>query len=499
MQSAERVAREEKLPRRRVITARILTSRPVAAVVVAATIAALVYAATGIGRLDLGMSFIGSLPSSDEVRRTAEDAYAGFAPGILGPTEVLLELDGITDQRAGIAALQDLVDREPGVAAVLGPREELAIFGTAITLAPGGDAARLAVILDGVADSAAAIADLEALEARLPALARQAGLDPLPAITVAGETAIARDTVDSIGEDLGRVALVALGLNLLLLTVFMRALVAPLYLLAASVLAYAASLGATAFILDAVFDQQEITYFVPLATAVLLVSLGSDYNVYVAGRIWEQARSRRLREAVAVAAPGAAGAVTVAGITLAASFGLLAVVELRSFREFALLMVVGVLVDTLVVRSALIPGLISLFGERSWWPGRRVQPVRADVFTAAVARRLNAPADLDGARGLAAATLATLGERISRNETRALGVQLPANYRAALGDGRRPEPFSPDELVARVAGRANVTPEVAVAGVRAVLATLADAVDVSSFEHLRAQLTEDYAALLPPR
>jgi len=104
---------------------------------------------------------------------------------------------------------------------------------------------------------------------------------------------------------------------------------------------------------------------------VLLLSLGSDYNVFVVGRIWKAAETMPLREAIATAAPKASRAITVAGLALALSFACLALIDLRQFREFAFAMVVGILLDAFVVRSLLIPALISLFGERSWWPGRR--------------------------------------------------------------------------------------------------------------------------------
>ena len=167
---------------------------------------------------------------------------------------------------------------------------------------------------------------------------------------------------------------------------FLRAVVAPLYLVFVSVLGLAASLGLTALVFQGVLGHDDLTYYVPFAAAVLLVALGSDYNVFVAGRVWEEARWMRLREAIAVATPAAAKAVTVAGIALAASFALLFVVPLRSFREFAFVMAVGVLLDTFLVRSLLVPALTSLFGEAAWWPGRRMRPVSADEIAARVAR-----------------------------------------------------------------------------------------------------------------
>ena len=199
-------------------------------------------------------------------------------------------------------------------------------------------------------------------------------------------------------DDLARVAVVAILVNLLLLALFMRALVAPLYLVASSILGLLATLGLSTLFFQRVLGQDDLTYYVPFAAAVLLVALGSDYNVFVAGRIWDEARRMRLREAIAVAAPQAARAVTVAGLALAASFALLAIVPLRSFREFAFVMAVGVLIDTFVVRTLLVPALTSLFGERAWWPGRRVRRLSTREFLDLVGGRTGLPRSARPAR-----------------------------------------------------------------------------------------------------
>ena len=158
--------------------------------------------------------------------------------------------------------------------------------------------------------------------------------------------------------------------DLLLLALLLRALVAPLYLLATSVLALLASIGLTVLLFQRVLHHSDLTYYVPVAAAVLLVSLGSDYNIFVAGRIWEEARNRPLREAIALGSRRATKAVTIAGLTLAASFATLAIVPLTPFRELAFALRAGVLIDSFLVRSMLVPALISLFGRTSTWPGR---------------------------------------------------------------------------------------------------------------------------------
>lgn len=119
--------------------------------------------------------------------------------------------------------------------------------------------------------------------------------------------------------------------------------------------------------------------------AVMLVALGSDYNVFLTGRIWQEARKRPLREAVAVGGSRAASAITGAGIVLALSFELLALVPIRPFRELAFAMSCGLLIDAFVVRTLFVPALITLVGPVSVWPRRRLGAER-DAATRDAAR-----------------------------------------------------------------------------------------------------------------
>ncbi len=489
-------ARAENTSRWRFLVARVLASRPIALLLVVGTVAVLLFATQPAARLQLGLGFLSGLPQGDAVREASDAAAAGFAPGVLSPTEVILEGEGIAEQREAIGRLQGELEQRPGVAAVVGPREEIPTLDLNATLATTGDAARIAVVLSHEPDSAEAIDVLDDLERDFPALLERSGLERGTQTLFGGESKLASETVAAVVADLLRIALAALGANLLLLAIFMRALVAPLYLLAASVLAFTASLGITVWALEQLGHGPSVTYFVPLATAVLLVSLGSDYNVFVAGRIWDEARRRRLREAVAIAAPKAAGAITVAGITLAATFALLAIVPLRSFREFALLMVVGVLVDAIVVRSILIPGLISLFGEASWWPGRRVRPASYTEFVDSVARR--ADVEPDRARRLSEAALMTLNARLTRGEAKALRQQLPKPLQITMDGNGAPENFDAHEFVRRVAHRAEIDEDSAHSGSVAVIGALREVVEETTMAYVRAQLSEDYSSILSP-
>ena len=132
-----------------------------------------------------------------------------------------------------------------------------------------------------------------------------------------------------------------------------------------------ASLGLTTVVFQTLLGHDGLTFYVPFAAAVLLVALGLDYNIFGVGQVWEHARRSPLPEAIRTVMPRSTKAITAAGITLATSFALLALVPLRPFRELAVTMSLGVLIDVLIVRALLVPALLTLLGRASGWPGPR--------------------------------------------------------------------------------------------------------------------------------
>jgi RND superfamily putative drug exporter len=351
------------------------TLRPVALVIAALSLAALVFASRGALESRLGFTQIRGLPADSEPKQAAVAASAGFAPGILSPTVLIVE-DVSVDDLPALGRLEDALQREPGVAAAIGPGNRSARAIPEFVVSRESSAVRYLLVLDEEPQGGPAIQTFERLRDRVPALAAQAGLRDAR-ITFAGDTALAAETVDTVTHDLIRIGIAAFLVNLLLLVVFLRALLAPVYLVLSSVLALTASIGVTTLVFQGFLGHGELTYYVPFAVAVLLLSLGSDYNVFLVGRIWQEAERRPLRDAIAVAAPRASRAIRVAGLALAFSFAALALIGLRQFHEFAFAMFVGVLLDAFLVRALLIPALISLFGERSWWPWTRRRPAEA--------------------------------------------------------------------------------------------------------------------------
>jgi putative drug exporter of the RND superfamily len=353
--------------------AKLATTRPVALLVVAACVAGLLIAASGLRDIRLGFPLVRSLPPTSAPARAEAAAAKGFVPGILSPTDVLVLGPGVTRQRAALARFQHALAQQQDVAGVVGPADLPAQQSARVVLAKSGNAARYGVIMRTDPLGATAVSRIRKLERALPSIARAAGLTGVR-FEVGGETALAVESIDAALADLGRIALVICLVILILLALFLRALIAPFYLLAASILALLSALGLTVWMFQGVFGYGGIVYYVPFAVAVLLVSLGSDYNVFVVGRIWEQARRRPLREAVATAVPRASRAITTAGLALAAGFALLALVPLDQFREIAVAMALGILIDTFIVRSLLVPALVVLFGRAGRWPAGAGSP-----------------------------------------------------------------------------------------------------------------------------
>ncbi len=355
---------------------RLAVARPL--LTIAGCLGVLATCAAGLFVLEVGNPLIRGLPSDSGPRRAYAQARQGFAAGVLSPTVLVVARPRIARQPARLRRLQRAIERQPGVAQVIGPAQNATGTSFGAVLSRTGNAARYVVVFASDPLGATAIAHLRLLRKRMPGLLREAGV-PHAEVSIAGDTALAEETIADARADLLRVLPVALLAIMLILAVFLRSLVAPLYLVAAAALAPLAALGLGALVFQGIFGQPELAYYVPVAATVLLIALGSDYNVFLAGRVWDEAHRRDIREAVEVAGAGAAGAIAAAGLVLAASFALLAIVPLRAFGEIAFVMASGLVIDAFLVRALLVPALISLVGSRSGWPSHRLRRTKLAV------------------------------------------------------------------------------------------------------------------------
>ncbi len=192
---------------------------------------------------------------------------------------------------------------------------------------------------------------------------------------VGGEAPAFYDISSISNSDLVRVIPIAILVIGVLLAVVLRSLVAPLYLIASVALSYFAALGLAVLLFIEIGGQDGLTFFLPFLMFIFLLALGEDYNILVMTRIREEARQFPLREAV-VRAVGATGTtVTSAGLVLAGTFGVLVVVAgsgpgASYIRDIGVGLGLGILMDTFLVRTLLVPSTVVLLGRWNWWPSR---------------------------------------------------------------------------------------------------------------------------------
>ncbi len=287
--------RRPRWPRR--VVATIANRRSVAGVVLGCCVTGLLAASLPLLRLDLGVSFVTTLPDRAPVREAATAAQDGFATGILSPTVVLLEGPHVGRQHDALVTLGSAIARQPGVAGVLGPGSQPFRIAAGVLISRDRDAVRYLVVLDREPLGAAAVQAVDRLRSELPTLMREAGLTGAT-VALGGDTATASFLVHQTQDDLLRIALAAGLANLLMLLLFLRSAVASVLLLGTSVLSLGATLGITSALFGRLDPGQGLTFYVPFAAAVLLLAFGSDYNIFTVGHVWGSARDRSMRDAL---------------------------------------------------------------------------------------------------------------------------------------------------------------------------------------------------------
>ncbi len=278
------------------------------------------------------------------------DAVAGqqvldrhFPAGTGSPLVVISQADGAAAVRAQIL-------RTPGILAVSGPDKAAGLAEFLATPASAGD-------------TAASYRTVDALRASVHRDAK-----------VGGTVAIDLDTQRAAQHDRNLVAPIVLGVILLVLILLLRALVAPLLLVGTVALSFAASLGASALFFHYVFHFAGADSSMPLFVFVFLVALGVDYNIFLTSRVREESAALGAREGVLRGLAMTGGVITSAGLVLAATFAALTTIPLVENVEIGFAVAFGVLLDTLLVRSVLVPALALSAGRTFWWPGALSRP-----------------------------------------------------------------------------------------------------------------------------
>ncbi|MGN0063575.1 MAG: MMPL family transporter [Nocardioides sp.] len=211
----------------------------------------------------------------------------------------------------------------------------------------------------------------EANEATVRAL--RAELEDLDDTHVGGGTAEEMDESEGASRDERLLVPIILGLVVVALVLILRSVVAPLILVSTVLATFVAAMGASWWVFTQVLDFSALHTSVPLLAFLFLVALGVDYNIFLVTRAVEEARNVGTRTGILRALTATGGVITSAGILLASVFAVLGVLPLVMLAQFGVVVFIGVLLDTLLVRTVLVPAVVLTLGDRFWWP-RKVGP-----------------------------------------------------------------------------------------------------------------------------
>ncbi len=328
-------------------------------------------AAAAIGYTPAGFGSGPGAPAGSDSAAGNALLAAHFPAASSNPTDVLLRFGApVWNDPALLASAERRLAAVPQFSSVAGP---LDVNAESQFVSPDGRTVRFDVSLAaGDPGSNAALGQVPAIRAAVAAVARASGAT---AYGVTGQAPATYDISRVSDHDLLRIFPVAIIVIAILLALVMRSLVAPVYLIASVALSYLAAFGLSVLLFQDAAGSGGLPYFIPFLMFLFLLALGEDYNILVMTRIREEAARVPLRQAVTRALERTGSTVTSAGLVLAGTFGVFALVEAGQpgggvFRDILASLALGILMDAIGVRTLLVPSTVALLGRWNWWPSR---------------------------------------------------------------------------------------------------------------------------------
>ena len=310
----------------------------------AAMVVVLLALASGLFGAKVGLATTEQFRTDSEAADGVATISRFVSPGAASPLTVIAPAGSEAQVTAAIERLEELQIQGP-------PQRSVS-----------GDSISVTVIADAAPATAESYEQIRQLREELHRISPEAKVGGLSAETLDTRTATARDTTV--------VMPMILGIILVLLIIILRALVAPLLLLAATTLSALAALGAGALVSQYVFGFPALDVSVPLYSLIFLVALGIDYTVFLVLRVKEEATDYGTRHGMTRAVSLTGGVITSAGIVLAAVFAVLGVLPLITLGQIGIVVGLGIVIDTFLVRTLVVPALFAILGAKMWWPNR---------------------------------------------------------------------------------------------------------------------------------
>jgi RND superfamily putative drug exporter len=322
-----------------------------------AVVGVLVLGALALGGLNvkIGLSATDQFMKKPEAVAGVELLSKSFPAGTTNPTVVVAnkeKLDDVVKAIEGVDGVASAKIAQKVTITETGPKFETLTDGTI---------GKIDVVLDGSSRSEEAYQSIREIRTEVKKID---GADAL----VGGQDAQALDVKNAYAHDQALIIPMILSLVFIVLLLLLRSLIAPILLLLTVVASFFASLGAGWLVFEYVFKFPALDLSVYLYSFLFLVALGVDYNIFLVTRAQEESRKVGLRDGMIKALSSTGGVITSAGILLAAVFAVLGVLPLIALTQIGVIVCIGVLLDTLLVRTVIVPALAFIAGERFWWP-----------------------------------------------------------------------------------------------------------------------------------
>ncbi|MCR8645394.1 MMPL family transporter [Paenibacillus sp. N1-5-1-14] len=298
---------------------------------------------------------LSSFPSTMESREGFKMIGSKFSEGELAPVRVIVDSEGkpnaLREELASLAFVSKVSSAEQGI-----QNNNITSYEITLKMNPYS------------LEAMNHIPDLYAVAEESLAKVGIAHTDEK--VWVSGQTATQYDTKVAGDRDTALVLPIVIGLIAFLLLVYLRSVIATIYLIATVVLSYFSALGLGWLILHIGFGVDAIQGAIPLYAFVFLVALGEDYNIFMVSRIWQKRNKMPHKQAIAEGVGETGSVITSAGLILAGTFAVLATLPIQVLVQFGTITAIGILLDTFIVRPFLVPAITMVLGKAAYWPAK---------------------------------------------------------------------------------------------------------------------------------
>lgn len=300
---------------------------------------------------DLLESFPKNIPSREGFTIIGEQ----FSPGDLAPVTVMADTEGKT-------------------AAIAGKLYDLKFLDSVSTEQVGKKTSTIVAYTVKFNDNPYAtdvVNQIPLIRDAVVAALKEAGVShAADKVWLAGQSATQYDTQQANARDTELIVPIVISLIALLLLVYLRSIVATVYLMLTVILSFFSALGVGWIVLHYGFGAEAISGAIPLYAFVFIVALGEDYNIFMISRIWQKRKTMSLKQAISEGVSETSSVITSAGLILAGTFAVLATLPLQVLVQFGTITAIGVLLDTFLVRPFLVPAITAILGKWAFWPSK---------------------------------------------------------------------------------------------------------------------------------